>query len=73
VVLTIEDNGFEFDVVNAPAKEIATSIDGLVPGGLGITLVKRFASSLRYARRANLNIVVAEFVDPPATPAAGRE
>jgi anti-sigma regulatory factor (Ser/Thr protein kinase) len=73
VALTIEDNGVAFDVVNAPATEIATSIDGLAPGGLGITLVKRFASSLRYTRRANLNCIVAEFVDASATPAAGRE
>ncbi len=62
VILTIEDNGVAFDVVQAPTKQIEPSIDLLEPGGLGVGLVKRFASNLQYFRTQTGNKVVASFI-----------
>ncbi len=61
IVLTIEDNGRRFDVVQAPAGPIDAPLECVVPGGLGIQLVKSLASSLRYCRIETGNRVVAEF------------
>lgn len=63
IVLTIEDNGAFFDIVNAPAKRIDQPLDALKPGGLGVGLVKRFASALKYDRIDDRNRVVAEFLN----------
>ncbi|MGJ0507359.1 MAG: ATP-binding protein [Methylocystis sp.] len=62
IVLTIEDNGVFFDIVNAPAKQADQPLGEIKPGGLGIGLIKRFASGLRYERIENRNRVVAEFI-----------
>ncbi len=62
VVLTIEDNGAFFDIVNAPAKRVNPPIEELQPGGLGVGLVKRFASGLRYDRIEDRNRTVAIFL-----------
>lgn len=61
VALTIEDNGAPFDIVNAPSKTADQPLDLLQPGGLGVGLVKRFASRLKYDRTTDGNKVVAEF------------
>jgi serine/threonine-protein kinase RsbW len=61
VALTIEDNGVPFDIVNAPSKTADQSLDRIQPGGLGVGLVKRFASKLSYERTPDGNKVVAEF------------
>lgn len=63
IVLTIEDNGVFFDIVNAPAKRVDQPLDALKPGGLGVGLVKRFASALKYDRIDDRNRVVAEFLN----------
>jgi anti-sigma regulatory factor (Ser/Thr protein kinase) len=65
VVLTIEDNGVSFDIVSAPAKTADKPLDQLQPGGLGVGLVKRFASRLDYAQTEFGNKVVAAFTSPP--------
>lgn len=59
--MVIEDNGKPFDVAAAPARHVDKPLDQLVPGGLGIGLVKNFASSVTYARVAGRNRVTLEF------------
>jgi serine/threonine-protein kinase RsbW len=61
VALTIEDNGVHFDIVKATAKTADQPIDQIQIGGLGVGLVKRFASRLHYNRTERGNKVVAEF------------
>ncbi len=63
LALTIEDNGAFFDIVNAPAKQVDQPIDRVQPGGLGVGLVKRFASALKYERTEDGNRVVLEFLN----------
>ena len=60
VSLTIEDNGTPFDVVNAPAHPINKPLDEIEPGGLGIQLIKNFASSLAYEQAGLGNRVTVE-------------
>lgn len=61
IVLTVEDNGRPFDVVQAPSRGVEEPLESVQPGGLGIHLVKKFASSLRYCRTENGNRVIVEF------------
>src|SRR5262249_24238918 len=62
-VMTIEDNGRPFNVAQAPAKSIDRPLDQVQPGGLGIHLIKSFASNLDYSRTAKGNRVVLEFMN----------
>src|SRR5262245_19171530 len=62
VVMIVEDDGRAFDLAQAPAKGIDQPLNQLQPGGLGIHLIKNFATSLHYARTAIGNRVVLEFV-----------
>ena len=62
-VMTVEDNGRPFNVAQAPAKSINRPLDQIQPGGLGIHLIKSFASNLNYSRTANGNRVVLEFMN----------
>jgi len=57
VVLRIEDGGFAFDPLQVPERTPPASIDEAVPGGLGIRLVRRFASSTAYERVGNRNVL----------------
>jgi serine/threonine-protein kinase RsbW len=59
--MTIEDNGRPFDVVHAPSKAIDQPLEQLRPGGLGIHLIKNFASKLSYNRTESGNRVTVEF------------
>jgi serine/threonine-protein kinase RsbW len=62
-VMTVEDNGRPFNVEQAPAKWIDRPLEQLQPGGLGIHLIKSFASNLNYSRTENGNRVVLEFMN----------
>src|SRR5262245_26736892 len=62
-VMTVEDNGRPFNVVQAPAKSIDRPLEQLQPGGLGIHLIKSFASDVKYSRTENGNRVVLEFMN----------
>jgi serine/threonine-protein kinase RsbW len=62
VVMIVEDDGRAFDLAQAPAKAIDRPLNQLQPGGLGIHLIKNFATSLHYARTPTGNRVVLEFV-----------
>jgi serine/threonine-protein kinase RsbW len=62
-VMTVEDNGRPFNVARARAKSINRPLDQIQPGGLGIHLIKSFASNVNYSRTAKGNRVVLEFMN----------
>ncbi len=62
VSMTVEDNGKPFDVVNAPAHRIDQPLDEVQPGGLGIQLIRNFASSIAYEQTGLGNRVIVEFL-----------
>ncbi len=62
VSMTVEDDGKPFDVVNAPAHRIDRPLDDIKPGGLGIQLIRNFASTIAYARAGLGNRVTVEFL-----------
>jgi serine/threonine-protein kinase RsbW len=62
VSMTVEDNGKPFDVVNAPAHRIDQPLDEVQPGGLGIQLIRNFASSITYEQAGLGNRVIVEFL-----------
>ena len=62
-MMTIEDNGRPFDIALARAKTVDRPLEQLQPGGLGIHLIKSFASDLKYSRTENGNRVVLEFMN----------
>ncbi len=62
VNMTIEDDGKPFDVVNAPAHRIDQPLNEVQPGGLGIQLIKNFASKVAYERAGLGNRVIVEFL-----------
>lgn len=59
--MTVEDNGRPFNVAQAPAKAIDPPLERVEPGGLGIHLIKNFASNLQYSRTERGNRVIVEF------------
>jgi serine/threonine-protein kinase RsbW len=62
VRMTIEDDGKPFDIVNAPAHRIDQPLNEVQPGGLGIQLIKNFASSIAYERTGLGNRIAVEFL-----------
>ena len=62
VSMVVEDDGKPFDTVNAPANRIDRPLDELQPGGLGIQLIRNFASSISYTPAGLGNRVVVEFL-----------
>lgn len=48
VEMTIEDNGKAFDISQAPGKPIRRPIEEIMPGGLGLQLIRSFSSELHY-------------------------
>lgn len=62
VSMTVEDDGKPFDVVNAPAHRIDQPLDEIEPGGLGIQLIRNFASTITYEQAGLGNRVVIEFL-----------
>lgn len=62
VFLTIEDDAVPFNVVAVPGAVIDMPLSAVDPGGLGIGLVKSFASHLSYERAGLGNRVIVEFL-----------
>jgi len=62
ITMTVEDNARAFNVVQAPAKAIDQALEKVQPGGLGIHLIKSFATNLRYSRTDTGNQVVVEIM-----------
>jgi anti-sigma regulatory factor (Ser/Thr protein kinase) len=61
ITITVEDNGLPFNVAKAPGKVIDQPLQEVEPGGLGIQLIKNFASNLEYSRTKTGNRVIVEF------------
>lgn len=55
VVLRFEDGGVAFDPLQASAPQAPTSVDDAPVGGLGLVLVRSFATSASYERRDGRN------------------
>ncbi len=57
IVLTLEDEGREFDPLSVSEPETAASVEDREIGGLGVHLVKRMADSMAYRREGVRNIL----------------
>jgi anti-sigma regulatory factor (Ser/Thr protein kinase) len=55
VVLCFEDDGMAFDPLQVQPPPTPTSIEEAVPGGLGIALMRRAATSIQYRRSGDRN------------------
>jgi anti-sigma regulatory factor (Ser/Thr protein kinase) len=55
-VLTFIDRGPEFDPLSAPPPRVATSLDDMPLGGLGLQMVRATTDACRYQRRDGLNL-----------------
>ncbi len=61
ITLTVEDNGRPFDISRAEPRRVEGGLDDVVPGGLGIGVIRSFADNLKYSRTETGNCVTAEF------------
>lgn len=69
IELQFSDDGRAFDPTAQPDPPQPTSIDGARPGGLGLMLVRRWASRVDYRRDAGRNHVTVVIARPaPAGP-----
>lgn len=59
--LTVTDDGVPFDLSNSPMRTPPETLDNAPIGGLGIQLILRLSSDVRYERRGELNILTIEF------------
>ncbi|HAM39987.1 MAG: hypothetical protein A2107_13375 [Verrucomicrobia bacterium GWF2_62_7] len=50
LVVVLEDDGHEFNPLDAPAPNVSLSAEKRELGGLGICLVRKFAEQMRYER-----------------------
>jgi len=61
VLMTLEDDGHEFNPTRAPAPDLTLGLEDRQPGGLGLALVRQFADRFDYQRRAGRNCVSLRF------------
>jgi serine/threonine-protein kinase RsbW len=50
LLLVLEDDGHEFNPLDAPTPDVNLPAEQRRPGGLGIYLVRKFAEEMRYER-----------------------
>ena len=55
LIVEIEDDGRPFDPLTAPPPAQADRLEDVRIGGLGVHLIRRFASGMHYAREAGRN------------------
>ncbi len=55
VVVTVEDDGREFDPLQTPEVDVAAPLEARPVGGLGIHLVRHLLDGVRYERRDGRN------------------
>jgi len=55
LLVVLEDDGHEFNPLNAPAPDVNLPAEQRQPGGLGIYLVRKLAEDMRYERGAGRN------------------
>ena len=61
VVVRIEDNGWQFDPTAAPTPVRPQSLEDASAGNLGIHLIRRFSTGMRYERNSGLNTLTLTF------------
>lgn len=57
VVITVADDGHPFDPLAAPTPDTSVPLADRTVGGLGIHLVRKNVTSMRYRREANRNVL----------------
>jgi len=55
VIMTIEDDGPQFDPLSLPAPDVTASLADRRVGGLGVFLVRKIMDTVSYARIAGRN------------------
>ena len=58
VIMTLADDGHEFDPTACPAPDISQNLMNRPVGGLGIYLTARLSDSMNYRRVGGKNILV---------------
>lgn len=66
MVAVIEDSAPPFDLRQAPLPERPKSLEDAIPGGLGILLIRSFASEIDYASKPGRNQLTLRFIPPAA-------
>jgi len=61
VTATIEDGAQPFDATQVPPRAIPESLDEARIGGLGVHLIRQYASEMRYERHQDRNRLTLEF------------
>ncbi|HOW67074.1 MAG TPA: ATP-binding protein [Candidatus Paceibacterota bacterium] len=67
IVITLIDDGHEFNPLNAPVPDVTQGITERIPGGLGIHLIRTMSRQMRYERlngRNILNVHIDRFAQP---------
>jgi len=67
MVVAVEDHGPPFDPRAAAAPVRPASLEDAVPGGLGIMLMRSFASTIDYDTVPGRNRLTLRFAPPPKT------
>jgi anti-sigma regulatory factor (Ser/Thr protein kinase) len=61
VRITITDDGRPFNPAEPRELSVAPTIEDTPVGGLGLHLIRSFASAVRYRREANRNVLILTF------------
>jgi anti-sigma regulatory factor (Ser/Thr protein kinase) len=65
IEITVSDDGRPFDPLPAPLPARAATLAETEPGGLGLQLLRRFASSLAYVREGGRNRLTVRLMRGP--------
>lgn len=60
--LVVEDNGRPFDVSQASGRPVSGELEDVVPGGLGVQLIRSFSDDLRYEALTGGNRAIVKFL-----------
>jgi anti-sigma regulatory factor (Ser/Thr protein kinase) len=61
IILSIEDNGIQFNPLEKEEKMIPTDLKDVQIGGLGISLMKKFSKSIHYEPKSVGNRLIFQF------------
>jgi serine/threonine-protein kinase RsbW len=62
LTVTVQDDGVAFDPLAQAAPDASATLDEREVGGLGIHIVRRLASDVRYERRDEKNLLTIDFL-----------
>lgn len=65
ITITFSDDGIPFDPMKKEAPDIKAHINDRKPGGLGISIVKKFMDAMEYSYRDGRNVLslISEYKD----------